>query len=66
MTVQEYDSLPTAQRNAMHKLQERSGIEWVTFREGALAPAGIVQDYVAIPNFHGMYVGIEADGYTHS
>ena len=65
MTIEEFQKLPATQRTAMVKLQERSGIEWETFLANAIAPAGIF-NYVAIPNFHGMYVGIESDGHTHS
>ncbi len=67
MTQQDYDTkLTEQQREAMHNLQERSGIPWEEFLAKAHAPSGKIFDYVGIPNFHGMYVGIEADGYTHS
>lgn len=68
MTQQDFNERCTPeQRQAMRSLQERSGIPWDEF----LASAGFAgmagsQPYVAIPNFHGMYVGIETDGYTHS
>lgn len=65
MTQQEYESLPDAQRAAMWQLHERSGIPWEAFLEQAYPPTPL-DPYVAIPNFHGMYVGIERDGYTHS
>jgi hypothetical protein len=65
MTTEEYNTLPEAQRKAMVDLQERSGIPWGDFLEQALPPTPLC-DYVAIPNFHGMFVGIENDGYTHS
>jgi hypothetical protein len=64
MTQEEYRALPHAQREAMIKLQRRSGIEWEDFLEKAfLTRPG---DYVGVPDFHGMFVGIEPDGYTHS
>jgi hypothetical protein len=31
----------------------------------AYAPSGLCP-YVGIPDFHGMFVGIEPDGYTHT
>jgi hypothetical protein len=50
------------QKKALVALQKRSGIPWKDFIESAqYSPS-----YVAIPNFHGMFVGIEPDGYTHS
>jgi hypothetical protein len=69
MTTEEYNSdrLTDEQRASMERLHERSGIPWADFLEQAIAPSGgVIHDYVAIPNFHGMYVGIEKDGYTHS
>lgn len=68
MTIQEYeDTLTQAQREAMRALQSRSGIPWDEFLAGArLVGLAGASPYVAIPDFHGMYVGIERDGYTHS
>lgn len=63
MTTIQFNTLPAAQRDAMVHLQARSGIDWKDFLEQAYIH---FDDYVAIPNFHGMYVGIEKDGYTHS
>lgn len=65
MTSEQFDALPSAQKKAMRDLQERSGIPWEDFVSQALAPTTL-HNYVAIPNFHGMYVGIEEDGHTHS
>jgi hypothetical protein len=65
MNQSQFERLTDAQKKAMRDLVERSGISWEIFLQNALAPAGY-QDYVAIPDFHGMYVGIESDGYTHS
>lgn len=65
-----------AQLTAWNRLQENSGIsrsEMLHFTTaagterpgigGALAGSG---GLVAVTNFHGMFVGIEPDGYTHS
>ena len=65
MTSEQFQELPIAQREALYRLQERSGIDWDDFLSRCLAPTPI-QDYVAVLNFNGMYVGVEADGYTHS
>lgn len=65
MDKEQFDNLPEAQREAMRDLQERSGIPWNEFLESAQAPT-LLAPYVGIPNFHGMFVGIEEDGYTHS
>jgi len=52
-----------AQLVAFHHLAARSGI---TFQELLERTSGGASDHVGVHNFHGMYVGIEADGYTHS
>lgn len=67
MTQQEFEgpALTDEQRDAMKRLQERSGIPWDEFLANCSAPAGF-RTYVGVSNFHGMYVGIERDGYTHS
>ena len=67
MTNKEYYSKCTQkQREAMVKLQERSGIDWNTFLFNCYPPAGPVFPYVGVNDFHGMFVGIEPDGHTHS
>lgn len=65
MKQSEFDALPTAQRLAMKNLHERSGLSWEEFLSRAHGPTSH-DDYVGISDFHGMYVGIERDGYTHS
>lgn len=67
MTQQEFEGpkLTDEQREAMKQLQEQSGIPWEEFLEHSSAPTGL-QPYVGVRNFHGMFVGIEADGYTHT
>jgi len=67
MTQAEFEStaLTDEQRTAMKRLQKDSGIPWDTFLENSHAPAGITP-YVSVINFHGMFVGIEPDGYTHT
>lgn len=59
------DKLTAEQREAMRDLQERSGIPWETFLSNATAPTTLCP-YVGIHDFHGMFVGIEHDGYTHT
>jgi hypothetical protein len=67
VTVEDFDTkLTPEQRQAMIRLCQRSGIAWDDFLKDAIAPAGSIHPYVGIENFHGMFVGIEPDGYTHS
>jgi len=68
MTQDEFqsDKLTDAQREAMEKLHERSGIPWQTFLENSILPAPPIAPYVGVTKFHGMFVGIEPDGYTHT
>lgn len=44
-------------------LQKRSGISIEELLDRTSTGHG---DHVGVSNFHGMYVGIEADGYTHT
>lgn len=68
MTIDEFysDKLTTKQREAMHKLHARSGYTWTEFLEMSRPPAPPVVPYVGVTDFHGMFVGIEPDGHTHS
>jgi len=68
MTQAEFEgpALTDEQREAMKRLQERSGIPWVEFLERAHPPVLPLAPYVGIKDFHGMFVGIEPDGYTHT
>lgn len=65
MTFSEFQALPDAQRNALVDLQEKSGIDWDVFLAQCLKPT-ILSPYVGVQNFHGMFVGVEVNGYTHS
>ena len=65
MTRQEFDAMPQAQRRAMKDLASRSGLDWDRLLLDSYAPT-VLSSYVGIPNFHGMFVGIEVDGFTHS
>ena len=65
MTNEQFYALPSAQAKAMENLQERSGIPWEDFLERCIPPSRIFPE-VLVQNFHGMTVGIEPDGYTHS
>ena len=64
MTIEEFEALPQEQQEATRKLQERSGIAWDEFLEQAWFDH--MFKTVMVANFHGMVVGIEQDGYTHS
>jgi len=66
MTESEFqsDKLTDAQRAAMKALHERSGIAWTEFLENSQPPG--LGGYVSVTGFHGMFVGIEPDGYTHT
>jgi hypothetical protein len=60
-----------AQMIAWHNLQKRSGIDPHAFLEQtAVQPrpgiGAVVNPTVLGVNLHGMFVGIEPDGYTHS
>jgi len=65
MTKDQWRDLTVAQRNAFRDLQERSGIKLDALIASAYAPTPLCE-YVGIPDFHGMFVGIEPDGYTHT
>lgn len=60
--VEKLNTWSFAQVAAFVALAARSGIDL----NELLKTASDGEGYVAIPNFHGMYVGIERDGYTHS
>jgi hypothetical protein len=51
-----------AQLIALVKLQSRSGLSF----EQILAQTVNYGEYLGVHDFHGMFVGIEADGYTHT
>lgn len=65
MTLEQFHDLTPEQRTAMRDLHLRSGMEWDQFMEKAIPPTDLFP-YVGVPEFHGMFVGIERDGYTHS
>jgi hypothetical protein len=64
MTIAEYKALPKLQRQALRKLYRRSG--YTAAQILAIAHLTAPGDYVAVYPFHGVYVGIEPDGYTHT
>lgn len=68
MTQEQFegDRLTDAQRSAMRDLQSRSGIEWEEFLSRCDPPGSSITPYVSVHNFHGMFVGIEPDGYAHT
>lgn len=64
MTQDDFKALPQPQREAMIRLQKRSGLTWEDFLKKSFLTAP--NDYVGVNDFHGMFVGIEPDGYTHT
>lgn len=60
--------LTRAQREAVAKLYKRNPDGAASYREFRKRVTGMLFSYgaVAIPNYSGMYVGIETDGYTHT
>lgn len=65
MTMEQFNELPSAQREAMEKLVKDSGYKWEDVLKRAIAPSRLFTE-IGIPAFHGMYVGIEPDGYVHT
>jgi len=66
MTLEQFKSCTAAQREKMHELWTRQHThDWNAFLANAIAPTPL-QNWVGIPGWHGMYIGIEADGYSHS
>ncbi len=64
MTQQEFDALPSEQREAIHAVWKRTKESWEAVRDRAfLSRPG---DYVGIPDVFGMFFGVEPDGYTHT
>ena len=65
MTREQLDALPEPQRDAFLKLWGRSGIPLNQLLQRSIPPTEMFP-YIGIQDFHGMFVGIEPDGYTHS
>lgn len=65
MTQEEYTALAQPQREAMIRLQRDSGIQWEEFLAKCHGPTNMMP-WVGVQGLHGMYVGIEPDGYTHT
>jgi len=65
MTREQWAALTAEQREAFHRIVDRSGQPLDRMIRNAYAPSGLCP-YVGIPDFHGMFVGIEPDGYTHT
>lgn len=65
MTQEQFEALTAPQKASLADLQRRSGYDWPTFLRKCLAPTPVT-DYVGVTDFHGMFVGVESDGYTHS
>lgn len=65
MTNEQVAKLPIAQQDAMRALQARSGLTWDAFLSRCQLP-NVIDSFVGVVDFHGMFIGIEADGYTHS
>ncbi len=58
-------TITLAQGAAMEDLQRESGIPWPEFLANCQPPT-LLSPYVGVHDFHGMFVGIEPDGYTHT
>lgn len=65
MTEAQLADLPEAQRKAVEDLFRRSGYTRKEMFE-RLSPPTPLDAYVGVSDFHGMFVGIEPDGYTHT
>jgi hypothetical protein len=65
MTDEQFRNLTPAQAQAFYELVENSSLDFDELVSRAYAPS-YMYPYVGIPNFHGMFVGIETDGYVHT
>ena len=65
MTAVEYANLTQEQRDALDSLAERGRENVAMIIERATAPTALF-NYVGVPDWCGMFIGIESDGYTHS
>ena len=76
MTMHDYAVLTEAQRESMRRLYERAaaaandrdpyiGPGWPDFIRKCFAPTRM-NGYVGVPDWCGMFIGIESDGHTHS
>lgn len=66
MTFEEFYQTTDEQQAAMRDLFSRARhSDWSQFVRDAYAPSSLTP-YIGVPNFAGMFVGIERDGYTHS
>lgn len=67
MTREDFQTkLTDAQRAAFDKLLAHQTPEDCDRLLASAHPPTTLCPYVSIPNFHGMFVGIEPDGYTHT
>ena len=60
-----YRSCTQEQRDALDNLAERSKENVRDIIARAHAPTALF-NYVGVPDWCGMFIGIESDGYTHS
>ena len=66
MTHEQFYSTTDEQQAAMRDLFSRARkSDWVQFIRDAYAPTALTP-YIGVPDFAGMFIGIERDGYTHS
>lgn len=61
--IEKIKNWTVAQLVAWHNLQKRSGVDAHELLERTF---GGSHDHIGVNDFHGMYVGIEPDGYTHT
>lgn len=53
------------QKKALYRLWKgglKGMVKWGDFLDNCF----VFTDYIGVQNYHGMFVGIERDGYTHS
>jgi len=65
MTDAQFSKLTVEQRESLKRVQEREGSLWGEFLAKLHAPTDLFP-YVGVPDYFGMFLGIEEDGYTHS
>lgn len=71
MNLSTYDAalrdgrITEAQHKALAALAKDSGYSWPDILARVTLPTALCP-YLSVADFHGMYVGIEPDGYTHT
>jgi saccharopine dehydrogenase-like NADP-dependent oxidoreductase len=51
----------------LKRLHLGTNVEWDDFLKTCIPPSSaVLGDYVGVTNYFGMFVGVEADGHTHT